>query len=142
MTSTAYGFHDLAVGQQSSRMVTFTEESVSAFSALTGDHTPVHVDAQYARTMGYQERIVHGMFVVAHFSTILGTDLPGPNTVIHSVQVSFAKPVLIGETVRYTVDISRLVKSVGVVQLNLRVESDSGALLTSGRAQCGFRKTS
>lgn len=142
MTTRVYGFHDLAVGQQSTRTVTFTEESVSAFSALIGDHAPVHVDTEHARTMGYQDRIVHGMFVAAHFSTILGTSLPGPNTVIHSVQVSFTKPVLIGQTVRYTVDITRLVASVQVVQLDLRVESDAVGLVMSGRAQCGFRKAS
>jgi 3-hydroxybutyryl-CoA dehydratase len=142
MKPAAYGFDDLAVGQSSTQTVTFTEESVKVFTALTGDRAPVHSDAQYARAMGYSDRIVHGMCVASHFSTILGMHLPGPNTVIHSVQLSFVKPVIIGQTVRYTADIARLVASVHVVQLNLRVESDSGELIVRGQAQCGFRRAS
>ena len=142
MKPVVYGFGDLAVGQSSTHTVTFTEESVNAFMALTGDRALAHTNALYARAMGYSDRIVHGMLIASHFSTILGMHLPGPNTVVHSVQLSFAKPVIIGQTVRYTADIARLVTSVQVVQLNLRVESDTGELIVRGQAQCGFRKGS
>jgi 3-hydroxybutyryl-CoA dehydratase len=142
MKPAAYGFSDLAVGQSSTHTVTFTEESVEIFTALTGDRAPVHSDARYAQAMGYSDRIVHGMCIASHFSTILGMHLPGPATVIHSVQLSFVKPVIIGQTVRYTADITRLVESVQVVQLNLRVESETGDLIVRGQAQCGFRRAS
>ena len=42
------------------------------FARLTGDHNPLHVDADYARTSNYQGRIVHGAFQVGLASAVLG----------------------------------------------------------------------
>lgn len=140
MPAAALTFVDLEVGQRSRLTISFTEASVDAFMMLTGDRAPIHSDVAYARAMGYPERIVHGMCVASHFSTILGIHLPGPSTVIHSVQLSFAKPIFIGQTVNYIVDVARLFASVQVVQLDLHVEAESGDQLVRGQAQCGFRK--
>lgn len=42
-----------------------TEEEVLAFAALTGDHHPQHVDAEWAAGSAFGEQIAHGMLVVS-----------------------------------------------------------------------------
>jgi len=39
-----------------------TEARVMAYADLTGDHTPVHTDEDYARTTPFGTRVAHGLF--------------------------------------------------------------------------------
>lgn len=39
-----------------------TEARVMAYADLTGDHTPVHTDEEYARTTPFGTRVAHGLF--------------------------------------------------------------------------------
>ena len=38
---------------------------VSRFAGLTGDFNPLHVDAEFARTMPFGERVAHGILTLA-----------------------------------------------------------------------------
>lgn len=42
-----------------------TEARVMAYADLTGDHTPVHTDEDYARTTPFGTRVAHGLFGLA-----------------------------------------------------------------------------
>ena len=35
---------------------------INAYADLTGDHTPVHVDEEYAKTTPFGTRVAHGLF--------------------------------------------------------------------------------
>ena len=35
---------------------------IMAYADLTGDHTPVHVDEEYAKTTPFGTRVAHGLF--------------------------------------------------------------------------------
>jgi len=39
-----------------------TEARVMAYADLTGDHTPVHTDEEYAKTTPFGTRVAHGLF--------------------------------------------------------------------------------
>jgi acyl dehydratase len=39
-----------------------TAERVMAYADLTGDHTPVHTDEEYAKTTEFGTRVAHGLF--------------------------------------------------------------------------------
>ena len=39
-----------------------TGERVMAYADLTGDHTPVHTDEEYAKTTEFGTRVAHGLF--------------------------------------------------------------------------------
>ncbi len=42
--------------------VTVTKEMISAFADLTGDHTPVHTDEEYAKNSHFGGIVAHGLF--------------------------------------------------------------------------------
>jgi acyl dehydratase len=44
---------------------TVTEAHINTFADLTGDHTPVHVDEEYARTTPFGTRVAHGLLGLA-----------------------------------------------------------------------------
>src|SRR4051794_20702268 len=103
-----FDFEQLSIGMIASRSATIGRDEISAFVDLTGDGAPVHTDDAYARAMGYDGKIAHGLLVGAMFSRILGCDLPGPKSVILKLSLEMPRPVLIGETIRYNVSVGRL----------------------------------
>lgn len=70
-----------------------TEQDVEAFAQLSGDHNPLHTDANYARTTEYGRPIAHGALLVGFVSRVMGMYIPGRECVILSLKVQFPKPL-------------------------------------------------
>lgn len=101
-------FEDLVVGQKASFGKTITEADIVLFAAVTGDTNPMHLNAEYAKTSIFKERIAHGMLAAGLITKVLGTQLPGPGTIYMSQTLKFRAPVRIGETVTATVEVLAL----------------------------------
>jgi 3-hydroxybutyryl-CoA dehydratase len=102
-------FEDLSVGQEVSISNTVTADVIVAFADVSGDRNPVHVDADYAATTMFKERIAHGMLSAAYISAVFGMELPGPGAIYVSQTLNFKAPVKIGDTVVATVKVAELV---------------------------------
>lgn len=78
---------------------TVTEADIVHFAGVSGDFFPLHVDAQYAKTTRFGERIAHGMLTL---SLATGLYILSPDYVIAFYgldHVRFLKPVKIGDTI-------------------------------------------
>ncbi|MEW6073012.1 MAG: MaoC/PaaZ C-terminal domain-containing protein [Planctomycetota bacterium] len=106
-----YWFEELAVGQVfDSPGRTITETDVVNFAGLSGDYTPVHTDAEYARRMPFRRRIAHGMLVQS-IATGLGTRtgvLEGTIAAISGVTIDWKAPVFPGDTIRLRLEVAEL----------------------------------
>lgn len=101
-------FEDLSVGQEASLSNTVSEATIVAFADISGDRNPVHLDADYAATTMFKERIAHGMLAAAYISAVFGMKLPGPGAIYISQTLKFKAPVKIGDTVVTTVKVAEL----------------------------------
>ncbi|PIB90605.1 (R)-hydratase [Caulobacter sp. FWC2] len=99
---------ELSVGQSAQLVRTVGEADLVAFAAVTGDTNPVHLDADYAATTSFGERIAHGMLSAGYISAVLGTTLPGPGAIYLSQTLKFKRPVKIGDEVTAMVTISEI----------------------------------
>ncbi len=108
---------DLSVGQSAQLVRAVTEADIVAFAAVTGDTNPVHLDADYAATTSFGERIAHGMLSAGHISAVLGTVLPGPGAVYLSQTLAFKRPVKIGAEVTAKVTVTAIDEAKGRVTL-------------------------
>lgn len=102
-------FEDLSVGQEASLSNTVSEADIVAFADISGDRNPVHLDADYAATTMFKERIAHGMLSAAYISAVFGMKLPGPGAIYMSQTLKFKAPVKIGDTVVTSVKVVELV---------------------------------
>ena len=102
-------FEDLSVGQEASLSTTVSEADIVAFAEISGDKNPVHIDAQYAASTMFKERIAHGMLSAAYISAVFGMKLPGPGAIYISQTMNFKAPVKIGDTVVTTVKVIELI---------------------------------
>lgn len=105
-----YFFEDLHVGQRETLTKKITLEDVKAFADLSGDHNPLHVDEDYAKTTIFGERIAHGFYTASFISALLGYYLPGPGSIYLGQTLSFKAPVKLGDTVVALVEVSELVE--------------------------------
>ena len=107
MKNELHGFYleDLEVGQTAVFAKTFTDADVTLYAGLSGDHNPIHINAEFAKNSRFKERIVHGGLTSSLISTVLGTKLPGPGAIFMSQENNFKAPVKIGDTVEALVRI-------------------------------------
>lgn len=117
-----------AVGGRASLEHTFSIDDVTAFARLSGDDNPIHLDSAVAVEAGFGRQVVHGMLVASLISRLLGTRLPGPGTILLGQQLTYRRPVLVGDTVRATVEVLSIRADKPVVVLRTWVETDEVAL--------------
>jgi|SRR5690625_1272561 len=108
MSAQIYFFEDMQEGMEASFSKTVTEADIVQFAGISGDFNPVHVDAEFAASSMFKQRIAHGMLSAGFISTVLGTRLPGPGCIYVSQNIRFRAPVFIGDTVTATVKITSL----------------------------------
>lgn len=124
---------DLAVGDAARCSHAVTEADLVAFAALSGDENPVHLDAAYAATTLFKERIAHGMLSAGYISALLGTRLPGPGAIYLSQTLAFKRPVKIGDAVETSVTVTAIDGDKGRVTLAC-VCSVAGKAVLEGEA--------
>ena len=96
-------FDEIHVGDSASLTRTLMPEDVKLFAILTGDVNPAVVDPKYSESGMFREVIAHGMWSGSLISTVLGTQFPGPGTILVDQSLHFARPVTIGDAITITV---------------------------------------
>jgi acyl dehydratase len=66
-------------------------------------------------------------------------ELPGENTVIGNISLKFHAPVYLGDTVKYTATVKRVLSSLGTVLLDLGVHKPDGTICVNGTTACVFK---
>jgi acyl dehydratase len=92
-------YRDIAQNDEASFITTITEEAVTSFAALSGDKNPLHVDDSYAATTQFGKRVVHGMYLGALVSRLIGMELPGTKALLVRESLTFKKPAYIDDVV-------------------------------------------
>lgn len=98
-------YEALEVGQTAHYTRTVGERDIQLFAEVSGDRNPVHLDAEYAATSMFRERIAHGMFSGALISAAVACELPGPGTIYVGQSMRFTAPVKLGDTLTVRLEI-------------------------------------
>lgn len=94
----SYRFCDLSVGMEESFTASITDEMMDAFHGITKDDNPLHTDETFAKAYGQSGKVVYGMLTASFLSTLAGVYLPGKYSLIQQVEIKFAAPVHVGDT--------------------------------------------
>ena len=132
MTELAY--EDIKVGDEASLTRTITEVHIVNYAGLTGDWNPVHADAEHAAQSMFGERIAHGMLVAGLISAVLGSQLPGPNSIYLGQDLSFVAPVKIGDTVKVSVTVTEKRDDKRIIKLKTTAYNQRGEIVINGIA--------
>lgn len=112
-------YASLSVGDAYTFERTITMDDVRAFADVSGDDNPIHVDEAAAAASRFGRPVVHGVFLLAIASKVLGRDFPGDGSIAVSLEARFLRPVPVGETVRLEVSVAEKIESRGHVRMKM-----------------------
>jgi acyl dehydratase len=84
------------VSQPNQLQVTFTQEQIDAYAEASGDHNRIHVDAEFARSVGLPGTIAHGLLQMGLLARVAG-----PSQRLRRLSCRFAAMVRPGDTVTF-----------------------------------------
>jgi len=102
-------FDEIRIGDAAGLVRTLTPQDIDIFAIMSGDVNPAHVDDAFAKSDMFHKVVAHGMWSASLFSTVFGTQLPGPGAVYVDQSLHFRRPVGLGDTLTITV---RAVKKI------------------------------
>ena len=85
------------------RDVTITREQIAAYAEASGDRNPIHLDDEFARSVGLPGVIAHGMLLMGLMATTVGHPRD-----LRQIGVRFGGIVVPGDTITFVVDGSDL----------------------------------
>lgn len=115
-----------------------TETDLRVFGALCGDDNPVHSKGVPSGEPESATRrvLVHGAFLNALASGVIGSQLPGPGTIVVGQNLRFPRPCLVGDEVTTTVEVKAVRKIVEVTYRCVAdADSDDPRLVLEGNAK-------
>ncbi|MAQ38009.1 MULTISPECIES: bifunctional enoyl-CoA hydratase/phosphate acetyltransferase [Thioclava] len=80
---------EIEVGQSAELKRLCTADDFYVFAAASGNHNPVHLEAEDGDGDGQKEAYAPGMFVASLITAVLGNLLPGPGTLYRSQSLRF-----------------------------------------------------
>jgi acyl dehydratase len=120
---------------------TLTETDHGLFMMLVGDWHPIHADEVYAKSMPFGRRVMHGSFGVALALGMQASLTEFADPIVGALGLEswkFAAPLFIGDTVHVEVEILGKRQTSrgdrGIVQRQIRLVNQSGAVVQEGRA--------
>lgn len=132
LNMSGYSIDEMYVGQKASISKTITESDINTYAGLIADFNPVHVNAEYAKTTRFGERIAHGMFTASFFSTVVGMCIPGADAIYLGQTLKFLLPVKIGDTITATGEVTKIIKEKKIAYLKTTIVNQRGELVIEG----------
>ena len=83
------------------REITFTREQIAAYAEASGDSNPIHLDDDFARSVGLPGVIAHGMLQMGILATVAAEEAGGPDH-LRRMSVRFAGMVEPGDKVTFS----------------------------------------
>lgn len=134
-------FRDIELGQTFELERTFTVEDVERFAAVSGDWSPLHVDPGYAASTEFGGCVLHGMLLASLFSQLVGMRIPGTLALYLGQDLTFRRPVLVGETVRASARVTGKNEATATLALATEIRNAAGLIAVSGTAKVKVRDT-
>lgn len=125
MTETAFPSEVALVGGP------VTAVDLALFAAASGDHNPLHLDAEVARAAGFERPVVHGMLTMALVARLF-THRFGAGSV-RALDTRFTGVALLGDTLHVSAALTGT--EDGCARYELRVRTAGGAEIVTGSAR-------
>lgn len=111
-----------------------TQEQIDAYAEASGDHNPIHVDPDFARSVGLPGTIAHGMLSLAILAEAVSR-WGGGYERLQELSCRFAKPLRPGETLTCRGRVVGVDAESATATLEVEGVSSAGdRVLSNGRA--------
>jgi len=122
------------VGDSAEITKTIEQADIDAFANVTGDHNPVHVDEEFAKTTRFGRRIAHGMLTASLISAVLANKLPGEGSVYLGQTLQFVAPVFPGDEITARVTVREMREDKPILKLETVCVNQRDEIVIRGEA--------
>ena len=123
-----------SVGDSAEITKTIEQSDIDAFARVTGDHNPVHVDEEFAKTTRFGRRIAHGMLTASLISAVLANKLPGEGSVYLGQTLKFVAPVFPGDEITARVTVREIREDKPILKLETVCVNQRDEIVIRGEA--------
>ena len=122
------------IGDSAEITKTIEQADIDAFAAVSGDHNPVHVDEEFAKTTRFGRRIAHGMLTASLISSVLANKLPGEGSVYLGQTLQFLAPVFPGDEITARVTVKEVREDKPILKLETICVNQRNEIVIRGEA--------
>jgi 3-hydroxybutyryl-CoA dehydratase len=133
-----YKWSDLYIGMKHEFVATFSAEDATSFATISGDHNPLHTDAQYAQAAGFQEAVLFGMMTSSLYSQLVGVHLPGKYALLQGIDIDFNAPAFAGEALTVAGEIVFMNEAYRRFEIKATIRNPSRKLVSKAIIRVGF----
>lgn len=138
-----HGYDEITEGMKVQHAYAITPAVYENFLAAFQDHSPVHVDEAYARQAGFPGKVMHGAILNGFVSHFVGMIFPGKPSLLLAVDLRFAQPSFLGDTLQLEAVVSQKLDAQRVIVLDLALKNlTQNHLAARGRVQVKLRNES
>lgn len=141
----SYGFNDLEIGDRINiGSAIISAELIDRFADVSGDRYALHMDREFAESLGYEDRVAHGLLVLSVVDGLKNNaDARLDGLVSLGWNWNFQAPVLAQDTIHGEITIAGKQKSRGgdhgSVRMELKVTNQNGRIVQSGHNELLFK---
>jgi acyl dehydratase len=108
--------------------------ALALYCGASGDHNPIHVDTDFAKSAGMPDVFAHGMLSAAWLGRLVTNWVP--QSAIRSLDVRFAAITQVGETITCTGKVTEKFELAGkrLARLQLTTSNQDGVVKLNGEA--------
>ncbi len=111
-----------------------SQEQIGSYAEASGDFNPIHVDPEFAASVGLPGAIAHGLLEMGILADAIGR-WAGGAAALTSLEVRFSKPLVAGDAITCTGRVVAVDDEQGLATLEVEAVSSRGErVLTNGRA--------
>lgn len=132
---------DIYLGQNFVFKKYISKELVESFSAMTGDHHPLHESLDYSVKSGFDNIIAQGFLVTGFLSYVVGMNLPGENALILAQESKFLKPIYINQEIIFHCEVTKIDLRFSVFDLGYSVLLHNNVRAITGSVKVKVRNS-
>ena len=133
-------FQNIQVGQITQFEMKIDEKTIDDFAKLSGDHNPLHMDDDYAKSTKFGKRVCHGMLLASYLSRLVGMHLPGQNALYFSQTLNFRLPCFVGDQIMVKGEVTEKHETTKIITLKTIITNQTGKCLVDGLAKVLVRQ--
>jgi len=121
-------------GDTASISRTITDDDIQRFADASGDHNPLHLNDDFAKSTRFGRRIAHGMLSASLISAVIANQLPGQGSIYLGQTLKFVAPVFPGDTITARVTVISIRDDKPVVRLETVCMNQHDEVVIKGEA--------
>jgi 3-hydroxybutyryl-CoA dehydratase len=133
----SYKFEDIKIELEESFNITIDSFMMDKFLDISGDINPLHIDKEYAKNKGFDDRVVYGLLTSSFYSTLIGVYLPGKYCILQGIDIQFSKPVFIDDKLSISGKVNYINDAYKQIEIKAKIINQDGIKVSKATIKVG-----